>query len=176
MQGGISTFSGEVVAADHVEEVSGITANGSGSTWTDVHRELWIRPPRGAERRFTFTNVDVPARMGHRVTLLTGNERPLAIVNFSTEQYVSLIRLQQFELFGAAEAFTFAALLVGAGLTGPPALVALAAGTTVYGLFKGFMRKERYRQAEALVETEIRRIISDPGEAPDDDLSRLGTA
>ena len=32
-------------------------ANGSGSTWTDVHREVWIRPPGGAERRFSFTNA-----------------------------------------------------------------------------------------------------------------------
>ena len=62
LPGDISTFSGEVVETDHVEEVSGQMMSGSGSTWTDVHRELWIRPPRGTERRFTFKNVAVPAR------------------------------------------------------------------------------------------------------------------
>ena len=112
LPGDISPFSGEVIGTDHVEEVSGQTVNGSGSTWTDVHRELWIRPKRGTERRFTFTNVTVPARQGHQVTLLLAGGRPLAIVNFSTEQYLNLVTPRHFELFGAAEAFAFAALLV----------------------------------------------------------------
>jgi hypothetical protein len=31
------------------------------------------------------------------------NPRPVAFINFSTEQYVNLVALNQFELFGAAE-------------------------------------------------------------------------
>src|SRR6266498_3137899 len=107
----ISSFSGEVVDTDHLEEVSGLTVNGSGSTWTDVHREIWVRPWNGIERRFTFTNANVPARKGHCITLLLGGGRPMALINFSAEQYVNLVTRHQFELFGAAEAFAFAALL-----------------------------------------------------------------
>lgn len=162
LPGDILAFSGEVVATDHVEEVSSQTANGSGSTWTDVHRELWIRPWCGAERRFTFTNVAVPARQGHHVTLLLVGGRPLAIVNFSTEQYVNLVTPGQFELFGATEAFTFAALLVATGLTGLAGLVALAVGTVVYGSVKWSMRRQRYRKAVASVDAEIRRTITHP--------------
>jgi hypothetical protein len=158
----ISTFSGEVVDTDHVEEVSGLTTNGSGSTWTDVHRELWIRPSHGTERRFTFTNVEIPVREGHRVTLLIGVGRPLAIINFSTEQYVNLVTPRHFELFGAVEAFVFAALLVCAGLAGLTALIALTLAAGSYALVKWRMRQQRYREAARLVETEIRRTIAHP--------------
>ena len=158
--GDISTFSGEVVETDHVEEVSGQMMSGSGSTWTDVHRELWIRPSGGTERRFTFTNVAVPARKGHRITVLTGAGRPLAIVNFSTEQYVNLVKPRDFELFNVAEAFAFAVLLVCAGLTGPSALLALTSVAGSYALMKWLMRQQRYRETARLVETEIQRTIA----------------
>jgi len=157
----MATFSGEVVETDHLEEVSGMTVSGSGSTWTDVHRELWVRPSDGAERRFTFTNTDLPARKGHQVTLLLdGTGRPLALVNFSTQQYVNLVARRQFELFGAAEAFAFSALLIGAGLAGVTGLVALAAGTAIYGAVKWAIRQERYRRAWGAVQAEIHRTIA----------------
>lgn len=156
----LSSFSGEIVATDHVEEVSGITANGSGSTWTDIHREIWIRPARGTERKFTFSNVDIPARDGHRVTLLLRAGRPVGLVNFSTKQYVNLVSPCQFELFDATEAFAFAALLVAAGLTGLVALAVLFIGAVAYGLAKGLMRQERYREASASTEAQIHATIA----------------
>jgi hypothetical protein len=162
LPGDISTFSGEVVETDHVEEVSGQIMNGSGSTWTDVHRELWIRPSHGIERKFSFTNVAVPARKGHRVTVLAGAGRPLAIVNFSTEQYVTLVKPCDFELFSAADAFAFAVLLIAAGLSGLTALIVLTAVAGLYALVKWLMRQHRYREAAWLVGTEIRRILSRP--------------
>ena len=156
----ITTFSGEVVETDHLEEVSGMTVSGSGSTWTDVHRELWVRPFEGAERRFIFTNTDLPARTGHQVTLLLdGTGWPLALVNFSTQQYVNLVVRRQFELFGAAEAFAFAALLIGAGLAGVTGLVTLGTSTAVYSAVKWAIREERYRSTWSSVEEEIRRTI-----------------
>jgi hypothetical protein len=169
LPGDISTFSGEVVETDHVEEVSGQMMSGSGSTWTDVHRELWIRPKRGTERRFTFTNIAVPARQGHQVTLLLAGGRPLAIVNFSTEQYLNLVTPRYFELFGTADAFTFAALLVAAGLTGPTGLVALVVTAVAYGLFKWLVRQHRYREVAACVDVEIRRTIDRPRDLANDD-------
>jgi hypothetical protein len=157
----IATFSGEVVETDHLEEVSGLMANGSGSTWTDVHRELWVRPLDGTERRFTFINTDLPARMGHQVTLmLDGTGRPLALVNFSTQQYVNLVGRRQFELFGAIEIFAFAALLIGAGLGGTTGLVALAGGAAVYSAAKWAIREERYRSTWESVQAEIHRTIA----------------
>ena len=162
----IATFSGEVVETDHLEEVSGMTVSGSGSTWTDVHRELWVRPSDGAERRFTFTNTDLPARKGHQVTLLLdGTGRPLALVNFSTQQYINLVARRQFDLFGAAEAFAFAALLIGAGLSGVVGLVALATSTAVYSAVKWAIREDRYRRAWESVQAVIHRTIA---HRPDD--------
>jgi hypothetical protein len=167
----ISNFSGEVVDTDHLEEVSGLTANGSGSTWTDVHREIWVRPKHGTERRFTFTNADIPARTGHEVTVLLGGGKPLAVVNFSTQQYVNLEARRHFELFGASEAFTFAALLIGAGLAGAAGLAALTVGAAVYGAGKWLIREERYRRARGSVEAEIRRTITQrPGDPRGDSL------
>jgi hypothetical protein len=162
LPGDISTFSGEVVETDHVEEVSGQMMSGSGSTWTDVHRQLWIRPLHGTERRFTFTNVAVPARKGHRVTLLLEGGRPLAIINFSTEQYLNLVTPRDFELFGATEVFTFAALLVGAGFIGLAGLAPLAIAASVYVLLKWQARQERYRDTRATVETEIQQALANP--------------
>ena len=157
----IATFSGEVVETDHLEEVSGLMANGSGSTWTDVHRELWVRPAEGTERRFTFTNTDLPARKGHQVTLLLdGTGRPLALVNFSTQQYINLVTRRRFELFGAVELFAFAALLIGAGLAGLTGLAALASGAAVYSSVKWAIREERYRRAWGSVQAEIHHIIA----------------
>lgn len=156
----ISSFSGEVVATDHLEEVYGLTANGSGSTWTDVHREIWVRPSHGTERRFTFTNADVPARTGHRVRLFLGDGRPLALVNFSTQQYVNLVSRRQFELFGAIETFAFAGLLIGGGLGGASSLVTLAVGAAAYSAVKWLIREDRYRRARESVEAEIRRTIA----------------
>ena len=156
----ISRFSGEVVATDHLEEVSGLMANGSGSTWTDVHREIWVRPLHGTERRFTFTNADVPARTGHQVSLLLSDGKPLALLNFSTQQYVNLVSRRQFQLFGATEAFAFAALLIVAGLGGGTGLVALTIGAAVYGAVKWLIREERYRRAWGSVEAEIHSTIA----------------
>lgn len=163
MPSNILSFSGEVVDTDHLEEVSGLMANGSGSTWTDVHREIWVRPSHGTERRFTFTNADIPARRGHQVTLLLcSGGKPLALVNFSTLQYVNLVNRRHFELFGVTEAFAFAALLIGAGFGGAAGLVALSIGAAVYGAVKWLIREERYRRAQESVEAQIRRTIAHP--------------
>jgi hypothetical protein len=162
----ISRFSGEVVDTDHLEEVSGLTVSGSGSTWTDVHREIWIRPRDGVERRFTFTNAAVPTRKGHRVTVLVGAGRPLALINFSAELYVNLVGPGQFELFGAAEAFAFAGLLIGAGLAGSVGVVALLIGTVAYALVKWLLRQHRYAEAWSAVEGEIGAIIAQPPTIP----------
>ena len=56
-----SLLCGDVVATDHAEEVSGSSMDGSGSIWTDVHRDVWIRQHDGLERKFSFTNVDAGA-------------------------------------------------------------------------------------------------------------------
>ena len=160
LPGDISTFSGEVVDTDHVEEVSGQTVSGSGSTWTDVHRELWIRPSRGTERRFTLTNMAVPARKGHRVTLLLEGGRPLAIINFSTEQYLNLVTPSDFDLVEATEVFVFAALLVGVGVIGLAGLASLAIAASVYVLLKWRARQERYRDTRATVEAEIQQTVA----------------
>jgi hypothetical protein len=162
MQRDITSFSGEVVDAGHLEEVSGLTVSGSGSTWTDVHREIWVRPWNGVERRFTFTNANVPARKGHRVTLLLDGGRPLALINFSTEQYVNLVTPRLFELFGALEAFAFATMLIGASLTGSAGLIALLVGTVAYASIKWLMRQHRCAEARSSVEGEIRKIIAHP--------------
>ena len=143
--------------------------DGSGSIWTDVHRELWIRRHDGLERNFSFTNVDLPARQGQRVALLLDGARPVALINFSTEQYVNLVALNQFELLGAAEAFAFAALLVVAGFTAPAGLVALSLTTMVYGLVKHRARKRSFGDTFALVEAQIRRTIAHPPAALTDD-------
>src|ERR1700674_159379 len=158
----LSIFCGDVVATDHTEEVSGSSVHGSGSIGTDVHRELWIRRHGGLERKFSFTNVDLPARQGQRVALLLDGARPVALINFSTAQYVNLVALNQFELFGAAEAFAFAALLIVAGFTAPTGVVALLLGAMAYGLVKHRARKHWFREQFALVEAQIRRTIANP--------------
>ena len=158
----LSIFCGDVVATDDIEEVSGASMHGNGSIWTDLHRELWIRQHNGLERKFNFTNIDVPARQGQRVALLLDGARPVALINFSTEQYVNLIALNQFELFDAAEAFAFAALLIAAGFTAPTGFVALLLGAMAYGLVKHRARKHRFREKFALVEAQIRRTIAHP--------------
>ena len=119
----------------------------------------------GTERRFTFTNASFPARKGHRVTVLLGRGKPLAVINYSTEQYVNLVTPHQFELFGAAEAFGFAALLVGAGLIGLAGLVWLLVASSAYGLVKWIARQERYHEAWASIETKICRCIAHPPNA-----------
>jgi hypothetical protein len=168
----IGSFSGQVVAIDRFEEVSGLALSGSGSIWTDVHREMWIRPWSGVERRFIFTNATVPARKGHRVTLLLGDGRPLALVNFSTEQYVNLVTPRQFELFGAAEAFGFAGLLIAAGLAGSGGLLALLTSTLAYAAIKWLTRQQRYAETWSDVEAEIHRAIARPSVALADEGSQ----
>jgi hypothetical protein len=165
----LSMVCGDVVATDHTEEVSGTSMDGSGYIWTDIQREVWIRQDDGLERKFGFTNIDVPARQGQRVVLLLDGTRPVALINFSTEQYLNLVALNQFELFGAAEAFTFAALLIVAGLTAPAGLVALSLGTLAYGLAKHRARKHAFGETFALVEAQIRRAIAHPPAAMTND-------
>jgi hypothetical protein len=172
----ISHFSGEVVDTDHLEEVSGLAVSGSGSTWTDVHREIWIRARDGAERRFAFTNAAVPARKGHRVTVLVGAGRPLALINFSAELYVNLVSPGQFELFGAAEAFAFAGVLIAAGFAGSVGLVALLVATVTYALVKWLLRQQRYAQASSVVEAEIRGMVAYPAGLPAADARRPGAS
>jgi len=157
-----SIFCGDVVATDHVEEVSGFSMDGNGSVWTDVHREVWIRQHDGLERKFSFSNIDVPARQGERLALLLDGARSVAFINFSTEQYVNLVALNQFELFGAADAFAFAALLIAAGFAAPAGIVALLLGAMAYGLVKHRARKQAFYERFALVEAQIRRTIAHP--------------
>jgi len=166
----LAQFCGEVVATDHLEEVSGTSMDGTGYTWTDVHRQVWIRSRDGRERQFTFTNVDVPARTGHRVALLLDGDRPVALINFSTDQCINLVALKQFELFGAAEAFAFAALLVAAGFTAPSGLAILSIGTIAYALVKYRARRHRYRRAFTRVEEQIRHNVAHPPADVTDDL------
>jgi hypothetical protein len=168
----LSIVCGDVVATDHTEEVSGSSMHGNGSIWTDVHRELWIRQHDGLERKFSFTNIDVPARQGQRVALLLDGARPVAVINFSAEQYVNLVALNQFELFGAAEAFAFAALLIVAGFTAPAGVVALLLGTMVYGLVKHRARKRRFCETVAFVEAQIRWTIAHSPAPLTDDHAR----
>jgi len=92
--------------------------------------------------------------------MLDGTGRPLALVNFSTQQYVNLVGRRQFELFGAIEIFAFAALLIGAGLGGTTGLVALAGGAAVYSAAKWAIREERYRSTWESVQAEIHRTIA----------------
>src|ERR1700693_3675905 len=157
-----SIFCGRVVATDHTEEVSGSSMHGNGSIWTDVHREVWIRQHDGLERKVSFTNIDVPARQGQRVALLLDSARPVALINFSTEQYVNLVALNQFELFGAAEAFAFAALLIVAGFTAPGGVIALLLVAMAYVLVKHRARRQWFCVRFALVESQIRRTIAHP--------------
>ena len=167
-----SIFCGNVVATDHMEEVSGSSMHGSGSIGTDIHREVWIRQHDGLERKFSFSNIDVPARQGQRVALLLDGTRPVALINFSTEQYVNVVALNQFELFGAAEAFAFAALLIAAGFTAPAGVLALLLGVMAYGLAKHRARKRKFGEKFALVEAQIRRTIAHPPAGLTDDYAR----
>jgi hypothetical protein len=164
-----SIFCGNVVATDHMEEVSGSSMHGNGSVWTDVHREVWIRQHDGLERKFSFSNIDVPARQGQRVALLLDGARSVAFINFSTEQYVNLVALNQFELFGAADAFAFAALLIAAGFTAPAGVVTLLLGAMAYGLVKHRARKHWFCEKFTLVEAQIRRTIAHPPAGLTDD-------
>jgi hypothetical protein len=91
-------------------------------------------------------------------------------------QYVNLVTSRQFELFGATEAFAFAVLLLGAGLTGPTGLVALTIGAIVYGLFKLVKRQQRCRETAARVEATIREIIANPQAVLGNDYYRLNAA
>jgi len=54
--------------------------HGNGSIGTDIHRDVWIPQRDGLERKFSFTNVDAPARQGQRVALLLDGARPVALV------------------------------------------------------------------------------------------------
>jgi hypothetical protein len=74
---------------------------------------------------------------------------------------VNLVSPRDFELFYVADAFAFAVLLVGAGLTGPNALVALTGVTGGYALMKWSLRQQRYRETKRLVETEIQQTVAD---------------
>jgi hypothetical protein len=73
---------------------------------------------------------------------------------------VNLVRPRDFELFNVADAFAFAVLLVGAGLTGPTALLALTSVTGVYALMKWLLRQQRYRKTRRLVKTEIQQTVA----------------
>jgi hypothetical protein len=97
--------------------------------------------------------------------LLGTRAKPLALVNFSTQQYVNLVSRRQFELFGATEMFAFAALLIGAGVARTAGLVALASGAAVYSAAKWIIREERYRRAWESIQAEILRTIA---HRPDD--------
>jgi hypothetical protein len=106
------------------------------------------------------------------VALLLDGVRPMALINFSTEQYVNLVALNQFELFGAAEAFAFAALLVVAGFTAPAGVIALLLGAIAYGLVKHRARKRAFCETFTLVEAQIQTTIAHPPAALTDDHAR----
>lgn len=70
--------------------------------YTNVHRyrhrplgptdryELWIKPPQGAERKFTINTRTMPARRGHEVSLIVSSDsmsrvpQVLGLANWST--------------------------------------------------------------------------------------------
>ncbi len=57
--------------------------------------ELWIKPPDGAERKFTVNIRHMPARRGHEVSLIIAVHkvpRVLALANWSTIDGVNYAR------------------------------------------------------------------------------------
>ena len=57
--------------------------------------ELWIKPPDGAERKFTVNTRHMPARRGHEISLIvTAHQVPkvLALANWSTIDGVNYAR------------------------------------------------------------------------------------
>ena len=57
--------------------------------------ELWIKPPDGAERKFTVNTRHMPARRGHQVSLIIAVHkvpRVLALANWSTIDGVNYAR------------------------------------------------------------------------------------
>ena len=152
---GISNFSGEVVVPIMSRRSPGLRPTEVDRRGPISTERSGIRPWQGTERRFTFTNTDVPARKGHRVTLLLGGGRPLALINFSTEQYVNLVTPRQFES-SAPSRRSDSHLVNRAGLAGSGGLVALLVGSAAYGSIKWLVRQQRYREAWSSVEAEIR--------------------
>ena len=144
---------------------------------TNVHRfahrprgptdryELWIKPPQGAERKFTVNTRIMPARPGHEVSLIvTTHKVPqvLGLANWSTIDGVnyartdapSLVRVWDFPVL--ALVFLVMAVIwsdVGIVLFAPAAVVYLLAA----GLGRAMARTRRARQVDCAIEAEARR-------------------
>lgn len=145
---------------------------------TNVHRfahrplgptdryELWVKPPRGIERKFTVNTRIMPARRGHEVSLIvTAHKLPqvLGLANWSTIYGVnyartdapSLIRAWDFALLPAA--FLAAAVLYGN--TGMVLFVpAAVAYVLVAGLGRVIARTRRAQQVDCAIDAEARRM------------------
>ena len=66
--------------------------------------ELWIKPPEGAERKFTVSTRLMPARCGHEVSLIIAAHkvpRVLALANWSTIDGVNYARTDASSLIRA---------------------------------------------------------------------------
>ena len=143
---------------------------------TNVHRfahrplgptdryELWVKPPQGAERKFTVNTRIMPARRGHEVSLIvTTHKVPqlLGLANWSTIDGVnyartdapSLVRVWDFALLPAA--FLAAAVLYGniGTVLFVPAAVAYLLAT---GLGRAMARTRRAQQVDCAIEAETR--------------------
>lgn len=68
--------------------------------------ELWIKPPDGAERKFTVNTRHMPARRGHEVSLIIAVHKVpcvLALANWSTIDGVNYARTDAASLLRALD-------------------------------------------------------------------------
>jgi hypothetical protein len=89
MNKGFETITGELVDVHHAATVHGGGAGGHVSIWTVEHREVWIRQADGVEVQIVMPGSLLPARAGHRVTVLIDNGNVIGLINWSTRQRVN---------------------------------------------------------------------------------------
>ena len=127
--------------------------------------ELWLKPPHGAERKFTINTRIMPARRGHEVSLIvTAHKVPqvLGLANWSTIDGVNYARTDALPLVRARDfvvlpgAFLAAAILygdIGMVLFVPAAVAYLA--TAAFG--RAMARTRRAAQVDRAIDAEALR-------------------
>ncbi|MBK7647589.1 MAG: hypothetical protein IPJ12_10560 [Betaproteobacteria bacterium] len=127
--------------------------------------ELWLKPPDGAERKFTINTRIMPARRGHEVSLIvTAHQVPqvLGLANWSTIDGVNYVRtdapplVRAWDFVALVAAFLAAAILfgdIGMVLFVPAAVAYLLA----VGLGRAMARTRRAAQVDRAIDAEERR-------------------
>lgn len=155
-----TTISGELVDVSHLATVQGSGADGYVDIWTEERQEIWLRKADSTEIHITIPGNLLPARTGHRVTLLLDEEEVIGLINWTTGMQVNYLLAERPGAFRPVDWAVVGLMLVATvvqwGFGGLPMFIVLV---LLYAPIVWLIRSRRHTRRIRDIEARLEELI-----------------